>query len=346
MKKLLAVLVAAGLATAAVVTCFPSSPSNAATVDGAAISRTSLNADFAAIAASPGFTCYVNAALVASGSSNTRGIRGSTPTSYNPAFAAYWLTQRIEGLGAGQYAAAHHLTVTAADLAAAKTSFENSISQVLASAASTGGGCSTTAAAIVASMPSSFVDRQVRIQAAFEAVLRAAGNPTTPAAVKAYYDADPSRFDTVCLSAIVNTAEGIDQAVTALRQGMPFAQAVKLYSQSGSNSNGSIGCFEPTSSAYAQVSAIVGSTPIGHYVAPFAASSTLYALLRVDARTTNPFSSVEGSVSSVARSTAQRRSSDRIRAFIAARDVVVNSTYGTWVATASTLGVSPPTSKA
>ncbi len=342
-KKLLSVVVVAALAIGGVTLCFPDSPSNAATVGSEHVTRASLNADLAAIAASPGFTCYVNAALVESGSSNTRGIVGQTPGSYNPVYAAYWLTQRMSGIAAWQYVGSHHLEVTPKDLIAAKTSFETSISQVLAQAASSGGGCSQSTEQIVASMPASFIARQVGIQAAFEAVLRSQGAPTSPAAIRSYFDANPARFDTICLSAIVASASSINQAVSALRQGMPFAQAVKLFSQSGSNSNGSIGCFAPSGANYAQVSSIVGSAGVGQLVPPFAASSTLFALLRVDARIPNAFASVKNLVATVARASSQAAATASIRNQLSSDTVIVNSSYGTWTNTQSQLKVTPPT---
>ena len=342
-KKLLSVVIVAALAIGGVTLCFPDSPSNAATVGSDHVTRASLNADLAAIAASPGFTCYVNAALVEAGTSNTRGILGQTPGSYNPAYAAYWLTQRMTGIAAWQYVHLHHLAVTPKDLAAARTSFEASIDQVLTQAASSGGGCTQSTGQIIASMPASFIARQVGIQAAFEAVLRSQGSPTSPAEIRAYFDANPARFDTLCLSAIVASPSQIDQAISALRQGMAFAQAVKLFSQSGSNSTGSIGCFAPSGANYAQVSSIVGSTGVGQLVPPFAASSTLLALLRVDARNPNSFDSVKNLVATVARESSQAAAAASIRNQLASDNVIVNSSYGTWTDNQSELRVTPPT---
>ena len=124
---------------------------------------------------------------------------------------------------------------------------------------------------------------------------------------------------------------------------MPFAQAVKLFSQSGSNSNGSIGCFAPSGANYAQVSSIVGSAGVGQLVPPFAASSTLFALLRVDARIPNAFASVKNLVATVARASSQAAATASIRNQLSSDTVIVNSSYGTWTNTQSQLKVTPPT---
>ena len=100
MKLLVALLVAVA-AVVGVAAYFV--PSNAATVNGTAISRQSLNADLSAIAASPSFQCYLRPSRSQrpepSGLFPVTGAgkvtKAGSPPTYNNTFVRYWLGKDV-----------------------------------------------------------------------------------------------------------------------------------------------------------------------------------------------------------------------------------------------------------
>ena len=164
-KKLLGLVLAIVIVVSATLVLFPTKPTNAATVNGAKITRTSLNADLTAIAANSSFACYAALSYSKASGQTLLGINGATSRTFSTDFAAYWLSERIGGLAAEQYVAHHHLVVTAVDELTAAKDLAASITDVTnaTSSATPVAECPANGAAVLASMPKSFVAQQVSV---------------------------------------------------------------------------------------------------------------------------------------------------------------------------------------
>ena len=132
MKRFLVLLVllAGGVAAAALTV-----PSNAATVNGSTISQQDLNADVNAIAGSAEYQCYLNSEeyLSSEGTqelppvvgAGTGQYAGDHPTATS-AFVANYLETDIGHELVLQLAAERNVSVTQAELTAARANYENS----------------------------------------------------------------------------------------------------------------------------------------------------------------------------------------------------------------------------
>jgi hypothetical protein len=176
-KRLVVLLIvlAGGLAAAAFAV-----PSNAATVNGVAISQQQLNSDLNAISKSSDYQCFLNAQqLVDSGGQSTlppiEGVGTPTGTDSHPTVTASFASTYLDTLIGHQLVLAlvahKHLEVTPAALDSARTQFVAQMTAVLSDVASTqyrclDGGQPATAGAVMATMPSSFIARTVQFDAA------------------------------------------------------------------------------------------------------------------------------------------------------------------------------------
>jgi len=343
-KKLLGLVLAIALVVTATVTLFPAKPSNAATVNGTAITTTSLNEDLKAISNNDGYTCYVTTAASQASGASLVGIDGATPRTFNTSFAAYWLSERISGLAAEQYVAEHDLKISDADLATATKDLAASISDAAIPSASNPSACPYNGAQVLAQMPKWFVAEQVKVQAAHEAILREVNSLSPAEAGKAYFAAHPEAFDTICLSAIVGEGQDIVHAQQAMDAGSSFADAARKFSRNAEAAKGgSIGCFDPTSQSYAAVQNYVGSSTAGQTTPPFSPQQGVYALLHVDSRThAADYAPLAPLAENLARGIAQEAASNAVSGGLATATVVVNSFYGNWSASNNQYRVVPP----
>ena len=145
MKRLLVLLIvlAGGLVAAALAI-----PTNAAKVNGTSISQQTLNSDVSAIAGSVSYQCYLNsqAYLASSGSQQLPPVDGAgnqagggNPTA-NSAFVATYLDTEIGHQLVLQLAADHHVSVTPAQLADARTNLAGQITAVMTQILQTAAG--------------------------------------------------------------------------------------------------------------------------------------------------------------------------------------------------------------
>jgi len=343
-KKFLGLVLAIAIVVTATVTLFPAKPSNAATVNGAAISTKSLNEDLTAISANDGYSCYVTAAANQASGASLVGIDGATPRTFNTSFAAFWLSERISGLAAEQYVAEHNLKITNADLATASKNLALSISDAAVPSASNPSACPYNGAQVLAQMPKWFVAEQVKVQAAHEAILREVNSLSPVEAGKAYFAAHPEAFDTICLSAIVGQGQDIVHAQQAIEKGASFADAARQFSRNAEAAKGGgIGCFDPTSQSYAAVQNYVGNLSAGKTTPPFSPQQGVYALLHVDSRThAADYAPLAPLAENLARGIAQQAASNAVSGGLSTATVVVNSFYGNWSTANKQYRVVPP----
>ena len=258
MKRFLVLLVvlAGGLAWAAF-----SVPSNAATVNGSAITQQDLNSAVSAIANSAYYQCYLNSEeyLSSQGSAQSPPVLGAGAGQYagdhptaTTAFVASYLETDIGHQLLLQLADERNVTVTQSDLVTARSNLTGQISEVMSEILQTPQGenvrysCSLTGQPLTGqqvldSMPASFVDQQVQFVAeasALEEDLAGVGSSSTD--LQSYFSAHSAQFDTACLSAAVFSSESAAQAgATQVAGGTPFATLAASTSASG---GGALGC--------------------------------------------------------------------------------------------------------
>jgi hypothetical protein len=342
-KRLLVLLIvlAGGVAAAAFLV-----PSDAATVNGTSISRDTLQSDVSAIADSAYYQCYLNSQEYISSQgteelppvvgAGTGQYVGDHPTATS-AFTASYLSTEIGHQLVLQVADERHVTVSAAQLATARTDLTNQISGVMTEILSTQQGqnvtfgCSLTGQAVTGkqvldSMPASFVDAQVQFVATATVLQEdLSGVGSSDADLQNYFTAHQAEFDTVCLTAAGFSSEtAAQEAAAEVAFGTPFATVA------ASANGGPQGChLLPQFEAELPSDAGLGTLATGAVSAPLNLNST-YALVEITKRTPSSFSQAKAAVANAV----QQKGAGAIQKALTADErrssVSVNPQYGVW----------------
>ena len=347
MKRFLVLLVvlAGGLAWAAF-----SVPSNAATVNGSAITQQDLNSAVSAIANSAYYQCYLNSEeyLSSQGSAQSPPVLGAGAGQYagdhptaTTAFVASYLETDIGHQLLLQLADERNVTVTQSDLVTARSNLTGQISEVMSEILQTPQGenvrysCSLTGQPLTGqqvldSMPASFVDQQVQFVAeasALEEDLAGVGSSSTD--LQSYFSAHSAQFDTACLSAAVFSSESAAQAgATQVAGGTPFATLAASTSASG---GGALGCDVlsdlitklPAEADLKNLATGVVSPPIN--------DNGTYVLLQITSRTPTAYSKAKTAVENAVQQAGATVTQKRLASLERRSSVSVNPQYGVWV---------------
>jgi hypothetical protein len=352
-KRLIVLLIvlAGGLAAAAFVV-----PSNAASVNGVSISQQQVDSDLHAIAGSADYQCFLNAeeAVGSDGEATLPSLSGAVPigeTGSHPtvtaAFAANYLETAISHQVVFSLAAARHLRVTTAALAAAHqeiTAQTNGIlSEVTGSKfACTSGGEALTAKEVLTSMPSSFVDANARFDAAVNVLEEnLAGVGSSEADFQRYYANHAADFDKACFTVGDYTSEtDAEAALAQVTSGTPFSTVVA--SASGGQSSGK--CYILSSvAAGLPAGSNLESLPLNTVSSPIADGSS-YLLLEITSRTPTPYAAARSDVQSAVQNAGAAKAGKAIEAAEKSANVTVDLRYGQWKGASAE--VLPPTSPA
>jgi hypothetical protein len=333
----LLVAVAAGIAAAALLV-----PGSAATVDSTGISQSTLDAQLSAIGASADYQCYLEARLTlqtggqttgslqvyGAGTSSSPGSPGSG--TYSTPFVDYWLTQMVNDQFLESLAARQHLVATPTVMALARVGLASTITATLQQVAGTQyQHCLADGTQVLASMPRSFVDAQVRAQAAGDLLeAHAAGASLSTGWLASYFDAHRHQFDTLCLSVIsAPSSAAADQLRAQIVGGTPFAQVA---ASNGEQAGGSDGCIGATSPGYASVRSAVGNLAVGQVSAPIQTSSSGYAIVEVTKATPTTFAVARPAVLSAVLAAGEPKASGELAAAIHSAQVTIDPRYGRW----------------
>ncbi len=347
MKRLLVLLVllAGGVAAAALTV-----PSNAATVNGSTISQQDLNSDVSAIANSAYYQCYLNSQeyLSTNGSETLPPVLGAGVGQYasdhptaTTAFVANYLETEVGHQLLLQAAARRHVTVTPAQLAAARANLSTQISEVMSEILQTQQGqdvrygCSVTGQAltgdeVLATLPASFVDEQVQFLATATAYQEdLAGVGSSAADLERYFNAHSAKFDTVCLTAAVFSSQtAAQEAAASVSYGTPFATVASNTSSSGGGSQGCHVLSEFVSSLPSEAG--LDSLATGAVSAPIE-DNDMYVLLQITQRTPTPYSQAEAAVADAVQAAGSAATQKALTAVERRADVSLNPQYGVWV---------------
>lgn len=316
-------------------------PSNAATVNGAAISQDEVNSDLSAIAHSKDYECFLNAEELVGSNGQTElpaieGVGQPTGTDAHPTASAAFASNYVDTLIGHQLvlelAAENGLQVTSADLTTAHAQLEAQITSILGDVAGSTYACGTgatalTAADVLHTMPSSFIDRTVQFDAAvslFEKHLAGVG-PTT-SDLENYFNSHSHAFDNACFTVAEYTSEADAQAAAAqVAAGTPFSQVA-----SQATGGGPQGC----DILYGIASSLpTGSNlqelPLNTLSSPISVNGS-YLLIEITSRTPTSFAKAKSEVQAAAESAGADKARSAINAAERRATISVDARYGTW----------------
>ena len=305
-------------------------PSNAASVNGTAISRQALNDDLGAIASSPTYQCYLQAQLELAGqnASDLFPVTGAgkltgtgSPPTYNNSFVRFWLSQMSDEVLVSQLLAARHVPVTPADLAFGKISLTRQITAVLGQLQSeSGASCGVTATGLLGSLPPSFVNEQVQFQASQDLLsVHLAGFSLSTNSLERYYRLHSAEFDTECISYVgYGSKDAAGTARSQIEGGTPIANTGTVTQ---------IGCGPQI--AITSLPATVVKLPVGSLSQPVSeGTGAKYALLFVTARKATPFARARTTVAQVLLDAGSARTEAVLKVAGARADVAADPRYG------------------
>lgn len=339
----LLVAVAVGVVVAALNVSSP-----AASINGAGISRQAVNNDLQAIGSNANYECYVRADLaVASGGQaqvQVGGVGGSG--TYQTNFADYVLEQLIDQQLFAQVVQREGLVVTPADLVIGRGLLNQRINTVLSDYARSlglsGAPCGGSAAAVLASLPSSFVNEQVQgqtDQSLLEA--HAAGSSLSVASLGRYFAAHRAEFDMVCVSdiAVASQAEAASIRAAILAGNSSFAAEAQSNSIDSSTkaNGGAAGCAPAVAFGLSQLVRL----PVGGISQPIAQGGA-YVLLTVTARSPSTFASITNLVRSVVLAAGQSSVQAQLTGFLRSSAITADPRYGQVVAGSASFLTPPP----
>jgi hypothetical protein len=337
-------------------------PSNAAVVNGSAISQETLNSDVSAIAGSPEYQCYLNSEAYLSSNGSQAGLPpvagagqgqnpGDNPTA-NTAFVATYLDTEVGHQIVLQLAARRDVTATQAQQDQARTDLTHQISAVMAQVAQTAQGqnprfsCGAvtkplTGTQVLDSLPASFVDSQVAFVATASALQEdLAGVGSSERDLMGYYERHRSEFDTVCFNAAEYSSEAsANQAQAAIDFGTPFSQIAGQAEQAGTIScNAIVAVANEVGVDLSKLSDIA----VGKASAPISVNGS-YIVLELSRRTPTPYASAKSLVSQAVQGAGAQAAQVAITAKERRSTVSIDPRYGTWhVASATVLTPLPP----
>jgi hypothetical protein len=327
-------------------------PSNAATVNGVGISRSTFNADLNDISNDSVFQCYLSASLAlrSENQSSLPAIGGAgVGRTVTTRFSAFWLSELVNDELVAQLAARKHLSVTASDLTAGRSDLVDTISGTLADIAQDSGqtgACAPDGSDVLASVPASFANRLVRAQTLGDLVLaNAAGYGLSSSALASYFFAHSSTFDTLCVSAIETTSEATAASLRAqIEGGASFAQVAEANSTDSTSAaqGGAIGCFSPSDPDYSSVTADVGGLAVGQVSQPQADQSS-YILLEVTSKMPSTFAESSSAVRQAVLAAGSTAANRELTGATKGAVVTIDPRYGTWTGGA-TIVIRPPAS--
>jgi hypothetical protein len=234
----LLIVVAGGLAAAAFAV-----PTNAATVNGVAISQDQLNSDLAAIANSSGdlYGCYLSAEEAVGTGGATAGpppvdgvgqvTAGGSHSTATTAFAASYLDTAIGHELLLQVAAARHVVVTPAEVSAAHAQLARHITGIMQDVAGSKFACgpsteNISGSSVLATMPAAFANRVARFDATVTVLEEElSGYGASTAGLQRYFDTHRAAFNRACFTvAGYSTQSAAVTAAASVAAGTPFAQ--------------------------------------------------------------------------------------------------------------------------
>jgi hypothetical protein len=304
-----------------------SNSSSGIKVNGSTISTSAFRAELNAIATTPNLRCYVTALASANVAAGAGGA------SISATGTSAWANLRIEGLAISQYVAKRFkYQPSATDLARAQSSLESELTQAAASL-----HCPGTAAQALAAMPVEMRSALIEAQAMSVFLISKlnATIPLTLTALKAYYDAHASSYETICVSIAIVAPTSLVAFAQAQKAGASVATLAKKFSvHSSASQGGAYGCYAPSSSVYRNVRLDTASAPLNTFSATpqnISYNGGTYAFFVAPTkRTTTPFKDAASSVLADVQSLNANSANTVKQDILYQAAIAVDPAYGRW----------------
>ena len=329
-------------------------PTNAAVVNGQVITQSQLSSDVSAIAGSSPYFCYLNAEAY-EGSQGQQSLpsadgagqasEGGSHTASTSAFVASYLETAVGHQLIAQLAAQHHVHLSSADLSAARTVLEDQITGVEREVAGQPEGCSLstdpiTGDAVLKTLPTSFVDEQVRFIALVTTLEEdISGIGSTTADLQRYFSAHPKEFESTCFTVGAYSTETAAQAARAsVYEGASFAT---LAQATGAGNQGCPIFYQIESEL--PTATKLGKLPLNTVSAPVAYNGG-YLLIEFTRQSPVTFSAAELAVKQAVEAAGASASQAVINRDELAAHVDLDPRYGVWHSSSAQV-VLPPEPK-
>jgi foldase protein PrsA len=295
----------------------------AAKVNDATISEDTLVGELRSIAANQAYLKQVE---------SQQQVKGTGQGTFDSAFTALALTRQIYYTLIGTELKSRNLTVTDADLAAARAAVVDQL-----------GGES-----VFAAFPKSYQDDLVRRQAELDVLtVSVNGLESADKAARAFYDANPNEFATACVSHILVPTEEQALAIRArLVAGEDFATVAKAESKdtASAEKGGDVGCDITQETGFVPEFLLATfSQPVGEVGAPVKTEFG-YHLIKVNSRTVPPYEQVATKARRKVTEGGQDKVLSVLEEAVQGSKIEVNPKYGSFRKTGNSPGVVPPQS--
>jgi hypothetical protein len=326
---LLLALVAGGLAAASL-----SVPSNAAVVNGQAISQGQLNSDVSAIVNSPAYRCYLNAQVAAQSQAQATPpiafdgagyqVGDTTHSTAAATFVTGQLDSEIEAQIVSQIADQHHVRPTAADLRTTQNQFDQAFNTTVSQST---GSCGTSPNP-VSTVANELIQENVRLYATVAALERKlSGIGSSNADLTKFFQQNRSIFDQVCYSvATFSSVQDAQAARAAIYEGATFQSIAAQTSAKGPQGCEILYNVVTLLPGTANVQGLALNTPSN----PIAVGPNEVVLLEITARSPNHFSTVKSTVQKAVGTVQSNQVGSVINAALQQAHILVNPRYGTW----------------
>jgi parvulin-like peptidyl-prolyl isomerase len=293
--------------------------SNAATVNGTDIRRKDVDDELEQIRDNPGYRQALN----------IRTIEGSGGReTFDAAFAAQVLTLRIYYELVDQELAKRHVTLTAAELQAAR---QDVVAQT-GTDPQTGAPNAAAGERVLRRFSSSYRDEVIHRQAAVARLTTVLGEvDVSDAAVRKYYDENQSQFAQVCAQHIlVDTKAEADDVRNQLVAGADFGTVAAARSKdpSAKDNKGDLGCQSPDSYV-PEFGAAITTQPIGEIGQPVQTQFGFH-VIRVTQRTTQPFEQVRDQIRQQLAGQGNQALNEWLVAALRKAEITVSPAFGTF----------------
>jgi PPIC-type PPIASE domain len=331
-RSLLPVLLLAAAGALAISACDAQFLPEAARVNGAFVSQSTLNSALDSVASDSGYRCLLESS--ASGKSAVTGVSSGT---YSASFAAGTLSLLIEAKAADVAFARAHLAVTPLAREVARGNLSSSFTP------SEGSACTEPGSEVLATLGGGFEKALVGLQSDEDVLAaRAVGASLSTAGVLAYAGRHARAIALDCTDAIeVASRAKAEQLRMAILGGASFATVARQNSLDASASNGGeLGCIT-ASELTPPLGTTVASLPIGVISQPIDFSGE-WLLFLVSSRRAPTLPQAAAEIVAAGTSSAAKE----IDRFVAEAHVQVDPRYGTWTKVGTTYEVKAPKSPA
>ena len=326
MKTFRSAFVAAALGLAVLLTtACGSAGTYAAKVNDQTISEDALVGELRSIAANESYLKQVE---------TQQQVRGTGQGTFDSAFTALALTRQIYYTLIGNELVTRKLTVTDADLAAARAAVIDQLE----------------GENVFAAFPKSYQDDLVRRQAELDVLtVSVNGLESADKAARAYYDNNQNQFATACVSHILVDT---DEQALALRDrivaGEDFATVAKAESKdtASAEKGGDVGCDITQETGFVpEFLLAVFAQPVGEVGAPVKTQFGSH-LIKVNTRSVPPYEQVAAKARRQVTESGQDKVLSVLEDAVQGSKIEVNPKYGSFRKTGNSPGVVPPQSNA